>query len=150
MIDTRRKGPKGAGSVVFTCPWLAIRKDVIGTSGSPLDHCYVVERPDSITIVPISDAHRPILLRQHRYPINDSSWEFPMGQIEAGESAEMATHRELSEETSVVGGRLEAVSWYHPIGGLTPNEPSFSWRGSTINDCEAQNSNREFSASSNA
>jgi 8-oxo-dGDP phosphatase len=119
MIDTRRKGLKGAGSVVFTCPWLAIRKDVIGTSGSPLDHYYVVERPDSITIVPISDAHRTILLRQHRHPIDDSSWEFPMGQIEAGESAEMAAHRELREETSVVGDRLEAVSWYHPIGGLT-------------------------------
>jgi 8-oxo-dGDP phosphatase len=119
MVDKRRKRPKGIGPVVFTCPWLAVRKDVIGTSGSPFDHYYVVERPDSVTIIPISDLNRTILLRQYRHPIDDSSWEFPMGQIESGEPAEMAAHRELLEETAVVSDRLEGVSWYHPIGGLT-------------------------------
>src|SRR5258708_23002737 len=119
MVNTRRKRLKGAGPVVFACPWLAIRKDAIGTSSRPLDHYYVVERPDSVTIVPISDANRTILLRQHRHPIDDSSWEFPMGQIESGETPEVAAHRELREESGLVSDRLEPLSWYHPIGGLT-------------------------------
>jgi hypothetical protein len=62
MVDTRQKRFKRAGPVVFACPWLAIRKDAIGTSSGPFDHYYVVERPDSVTIVPISDANRTILL----------------------------------------------------------------------------------------
>ena len=119
MVNTRRKRLKGAGPVVFACPWLAIRKDAIGTSSHPFDHYYVVERPDSVIIVPISDANRTILLRQHRHPIDDSSWEFPMGQIESGETAEMAAHRELREESSIVSDSFEAISWYHPSGGLT-------------------------------
>jgi len=119
MVDTRRRRFKGAGPVVFACPWLAIRKDAIGTSNGSCDHYYVVERPDSVTIVPISDANRTILLRQHRHPIDGSSWEFPMGQIESGETAEMAAHRELREESGIISDRLEAISWYHPIGGLT-------------------------------
>jgi 8-oxo-dGTP pyrophosphatase MutT (NUDIX family) len=118
MVDTRRKRSKEAGSVVFTCPWITIRQDAIGTSGSPLDYYYVLERPDSVTIVPIS-GHRTILLRQHRHPIDRASWEFPMGQIEAGETAEMAAERELHEESGIVSDRLEAISWYHPIAGLT-------------------------------
>jgi 8-oxo-dGTP pyrophosphatase MutT (NUDIX family) len=117
MVDTKRL--KRAGPVVFACPWFAIRKDAIGTSSSPFDHYYVVERPDSVTIVPISDANRTILLRQHRHPIDDSSWEFPMGQIDPGETAEMAAHRELHEESGIVSDKLEAISWYHPMGGLT-------------------------------
>ena len=44
MIETTRKRPKDAGPVVFTCPWITIRKDRIGASGSPLDDYYVVER----------------------------------------------------------------------------------------------------------
>jgi 8-oxo-dGTP pyrophosphatase MutT (NUDIX family) len=124
MVNTRRKRLKGAGPVVFACPWLAIRKDAIGTSSHPFDHYYVVERPDSVIIVPISDANRTILLRQHRHPIDDSSWEFPMGQIEADETAEMAAHRELREESGIVSDRLEAISWYHPIGGLTAQRTS--------------------------
>jgi len=118
MIETTRKRPKDAGPVVFTCPWITIRKDRIGASGSPLDDYYVVERPDSVTIIPIAD-NRTVLLRQHRHPIDESSWEFPMGQIESGEMAEMAAYRKLREEASIVSDRLEAISWYHPIGGLT-------------------------------
>ncbi len=42
-----------------------------------------------------------------------------MGQIESGETAEMAAHRELREESSIVSDSFEAISWYHPSGGLT-------------------------------
>jgi 8-oxo-dGTP pyrophosphatase MutT (NUDIX family) len=109
---------------VFACPWLAVRKDVIGTSGTPFDHYYVVLRADSVTVVPISDANRTILLRQHRHPIDDSSWEFPMGRIEPGETAEIAALRELREESGIVSDRLEPVSWYHPIAGLSAQRTS--------------------------
>jgi len=42
-----------------------------------------------------------------------------MGQIESGETAEVAAHRELREESGIVSDSLKVISWYHPIGGLT-------------------------------
>lgn len=43
-----------------------------------------------------------VLLCKRLYGVNESSWQFPQGGIEPGESPEQAARRELAEETSVV------------------------------------------------
>ena len=116
-----RKPAKPRGPIVFACPYLAIRQDAVVGAGYSSGDYYVLERPDSVSIVPISPTGRTVLLRQERHPIDESTWEFPGGHIDAGETAEAAAWRELREETGLVGGAMEALSWHYPMPGLAPS-----------------------------
>lgn len=68
----------------------------------------VVDRPDFVMIVPIDDDGFTYLVKQHRYPIDDSPLEFAAGRIDPGENMHDAAKRELREELG-----LEAESVVH-------------------------------------
>ena len=111
--------PKPRGPIVFSCPFLRIRQDPVSGAGYPTGDYYVLERPDSVSIVPVTPSGRTVLLRQERHPLAESTWEFPGGHVDAGETAEAAARRELREETGLAGGTLELLSWHYPVAGLT-------------------------------
>lgn len=54
-----------------------------------------------------------------------STWEFPGGHIEAGESADAAARRELWEETGAVDFSLERVCCYGVRGEINDGEERF-------------------------
>lgn len=65
---------------------------------------------------------RYLFLRQYRYPIDELSWEIPMGDVETGETVEAAARREVLEETGYVLGDLE------PMGRMVPSNGQSSQR----------------------
>jgi ADP-ribose pyrophosphatase len=87
-------------------------------AGYPTGDYYVLERPDSVSVVPVTPSGRTVLLRQERHPLGESTWEFPGGHVDAGETDEAAARRELREETGLAGGALEKLSWHYPMAGL--------------------------------
>ena len=108
-------------SVVYEDPWLRLRVDRIMRGA--VDEPYgVVERADSVAVVPISPSRRTLLLRQYRHPTTAFSWEIPMGGIDKGESAENAAVRELQEESGIVSNRLEALGTFVPCPALSPQK----------------------------
>jgi ADP-ribose pyrophosphatase len=117
--DAAGRISKPRGPIVFSCPFLRIRQDPVTGAGYPTGDYYVLERPDSVSIVPVTPSGRTVLLRQERHPLAESTWEFPGGHVDAGETAEAAARRELREETGLAGGALELLSWHYPIAGLT-------------------------------
>jgi ADP-ribose pyrophosphatase len=116
--NTGGAAPKPRGAIVFSCPYLRIRQDAVTGTGYPTGDYYVLERPDSVSAVPVTPTGRTVLLRQERHPLDESTWEFPGGHVDAGETAEAAARREAQEEAGLVGGALEALSWHYPIPGL--------------------------------
>lgn len=68
----------------------------------------VVDRPDFVMIVPIDSEGNTYLVKQHRYPIDDSPLEFAAGRVDPGEDMYDAAKRELREELG-----LEAESLVH-------------------------------------
>lgn len=80
----------------------------------------VVEHPGSVVILPFLSNGQIILVRQYRYPANQSMWELVAGSMETGESVIRAARRELLEETGYRARFLKTIlSFYSSPGFLT-------------------------------
>lgn len=99
--------------------WLTVREYNVERGGVTAKYP-VVERPDSIVVIPLTPTNRTVLLKQFRFPTNESSWELPMGGIDGAEPAEAAACRELMEEVGLRAKDLARIGEYRPVPGLTP------------------------------
>jgi ADP-ribose pyrophosphatase len=69
------------------------------------------ERPDAVVIVPFHRVKgKMVITREYRVPLNDYEYGFPAGLIDADESVEQATRRELREETGLTVSRFIKMS----------------------------------------
>jgi 8-oxo-dGTP pyrophosphatase MutT (NUDIX family) len=100
--------------VAYENAWIMVWHDeVVRPDGS--DGIYgVVHFANTAAGVVVLDADdRTILVGQHRYTLDEVSWEIPEGGVPAGESVLDGAKRELREETG-----LEAAAW-HELATLT-------------------------------
>ena len=69
------------------------------------------DQPDAVVIVPFHKAKdKMVITREYRVPLSDYEYGFPAGLIDAGESVEQATRRELREETGLTVSRFIKMS----------------------------------------
>lgn len=85
--------------------WLTVRKDHVKLPTSvEMDDYYVLEYPDWVTVIAITDEGNYIIEKQYRHGIQKISFELCGGTVEKGELPLTAAKRELSEETGYEGG----------------------------------------------
>ena len=90
---------------IFRRPWLTARRDVVQLpNGEINDEFYVLEYPDWINVIAITDDDYFVFVRQYRYALDLDSVELCAGVIEDGENPEDGARRELLEETGYGGG----------------------------------------------
>lgn len=75
----------------------------------------VLDSPDWVNVVPITDDGKLVLVRQYRHGIRRNSLEVPGGLVDPGESPEAAAVRELEEETGYAPGHVRS------LGRISPN-----------------------------
>jgi ADP-ribose pyrophosphatase len=68
-------------------------------AGKIVDSYFVVELPETVCAVAITENNEVVLVKQYRHPIEETILELPGGFIDKGENAEKAIDRELEEET---------------------------------------------------
>jgi ADP-ribose pyrophosphatase len=68
-------------------------------NGTIVPAYYVVELPECVCAMAITENNEVILIKQYRHPIEQHVLEIPGGFIDKGETAEIAITRELQEET---------------------------------------------------
>jgi nucleotide sugar dehydrogenase len=104
--------------VVFKTKFFEIR--AIPNKKDPIsDPWYILDRPDSVIVIPVTSSGRLLLQKQHRPQINQSAWEFPGGAIDPEESPQQAAIRELDEETGLRSASIQTLGSYYPIPGLS-------------------------------
>lgn len=75
----------------------------------------VIDAPDWVNVVPVTEDGQIVLIRQYRHGIRDVSLEIPGGIIDPHESPEAAAERELHEETGYAARKIRK------LGRVSPN-----------------------------
>jgi 8-oxo-dGTP pyrophosphatase MutT (NUDIX family) len=88
-------------------PWITIWHDeVTRPDGAPGIYGIVHFANLAVGVLAIDHQDRVLLVGQHRYALDEYSWEIPEGGVPDGESALDGARRELREETGI-----DAAEW---------------------------------------
>lgn len=108
---------------IYDNPWIRVKEDqVINPSGKPGIYGTVHFKNKAIGIIPLDEHLYTWLVGQYRYPLEEYSWEIPMGggklDIDILESAQ----RELKEETGLTAGKWTKIARIHTSNSVTDEE----------------------------
>jgi 8-oxo-dGTP pyrophosphatase MutT (NUDIX family) len=87
----------------------------------PARDFWVVEAPDWINVIPLTDDGRVVMIRQFRFGIEGFTLEIPGGMCDGGEPPIEAARRELREETGYAARELVPLGWVHPNPAVQTN-----------------------------
>lgn len=106
---------------------------------------YVLRIPPAVMVVVVDEAERVLLMRRHRFIVNQWVWELPGGYIDPDEDPSVCAVREVEEETGWRPHAVELLVTFQPAVG-TLDQPNLVYlaRGATmigadrdINEAEA-------------
>ncbi len=95
------------------------------TSVSPItgeEHkFFVIESPDWVNVVAVTDRDEVLLIRQYRHGIGSETIEIPGGCVDPGETPLEAAKRELLEETGYVSDDWSCIGQVIPNPAIQTN-----------------------------
>ena len=77
-----------------------------------------IMHPGAVVILPVLDAGRVVLLRNHRWVVGETLWEVPAGTREPNEPLEACARRELEEETGYTAAKWTYLGFLYASPGV--------------------------------
>ena len=97
--------------VAYENPWIDVWQDEVDRpDGSAGIYGMVHFHGRAVGVVAVGDDGRLLLVGQHRYALDEYSWEIPEGGVDASESLEDGARRELREETGYAAARWRQLA----------------------------------------
>ena len=124
-MDKNRKNPWSfiSSKQIYDNPWIHVYEDqIINPAGKPGIYGKVCFKSQAVGIIPVDADGNTYLVGQHRYTLNEWSWEIPMGGSPLDEDCRQTALRELQEETGLIAGKLEQLLHLHTSNSITDEE----------------------------
>src|ERR1700744_2273732 len=116
-----------SSSYIHKGPWATLRADKCEMpDGRIVDEYYVLEYPNWVNAVAITEDNKVLMVRQYRHAAGVVSLEIPGGVIDGDESPEHAIRRELLEETGYQFDDIEELSAVY-ANPSTANNKTFAF-----------------------
>lgn len=101
--------------------WLSVRQEKVELpSGVIIPSWYILEFPDWINVIAITEEGKMVMIDQYRHAVGTTNYELVAGVVDKGESPLEAAQRELLEESGYGDG-----NWI-PYMKLSPNPTNHS------------------------
>jgi 8-oxo-dGTP pyrophosphatase MutT (NUDIX family) len=109
--------------IAYQNPWITVYHDsVTRPDGQPGVYGVVHFANIAVGVVAIDARDRVALVGQHRYALDQSSWELPEGGSPPGEDPLDGAMRELLEETGVRAREWRLLGRYHLSNSVSDEE----------------------------
>jgi len=124
FMEERKNPWKKIGTkIVYENPWISVREDeVIQPRGGKGIYGVVNFKNKAIGIIPIDEYGNTWLVGQYRYPLNEYSWEIPMGGGLLKIPLLEAAQKELREETGLEANKWTPILRIHTSNSVTDEE----------------------------
>lgn len=109
--------------VVYENPWIKLEEhDVVIPSGKDGIYGKVSFKNKALGIIPIDEEGNTWLVGQYRYPLDEYSWEIPMGGGPISKDILDSAQRELKEETGLSAEKWTMIMRIHTSNSVTDEE----------------------------
>lgn len=104
----------------YSNPWIeVVEHQIINPGGGEGIYGKVHFKNIAVGVIPIDEDGNTWLVGQHRFTLDEYSWEIPEGGAPEAESIEEAARRELKEETGLEARTLELFMKLHTSNSVT-------------------------------
>ena len=111
--DSELKESKISSECLYEGNVISVYRDVISLPNGNTSYREYNKHKGAVCVIPVTDTGDVILVRQHRYAVDEILLEIPAGKLDyVGEDHESAARRELREETGAVAGKLTYLGRY--------------------------------------
>ena len=109
-----------SSDTVYDNPWIRVEDhEVVNPSGKHSQYGKVCFKNRAVGILAVDAARNIYLVGQHRYTLDEYSWELPMGGAPLIEDPLAAAKRELREETGLSAGSWRELMRVHTSNSIT-------------------------------
>ncbi len=108
---------------IYQNPWIKVEEhQIVNPAGNPGVYGKVHFKNKALGIIPLDQDNNTWIVGQHRYPLDEYSWEIPMGGGPIGVDILESAKRELKEETGLSAGKWTEVMRIHTSNSVTDEE----------------------------
>jgi ADP-ribose pyrophosphatase len=106
--------------IVYENKWMKLREDSVEFLNGSKGIYSVVEKADFAMVIPF-EKNGFHLVKQFRYPVGKSFWEFPQGSYEDNPEADPAelAKGELKEETGLTAAKMKKIGYLYEAYGYS-------------------------------
>lgn len=110
-------------SEIYQNTWIKVDEhEIINPAGKDGIYGTVHFKNKAMAIIPIDQDGNTWLVGQYRYPLNQYSWEVPMGGGPIGNDLLESAKRELKEETGITAQKWTEIMKIHTSNSVTDEE----------------------------